>query len=113
MDIVFATNKLQKICNSETLLQRKYGKRKARIIQRRLYDLSAAETLADMYLVPQARCHALKGDRAGQFAADTVHPFRVIFEPANDPIPHLDDGSLNRKEVTAIRILEIDIDYHG
>ncbi len=113
MDIVFSTNKLQNVCNSGKELQRKYGAQKARKIQQRLYELAAAKTLADVSHLPPPRCHALTGDRAGQFAVTTVQQHRIIFEPANDPIPHLEDGSINIAAVTAVRILDVDIDYHG
>lgn len=113
MDIVFATRKLQKICNSDKKLRRKYGERQAKRIQQRLYELHAAETLADISHLPPPRCHALVGDRAGQFAVDVVYPFRLIFEPAHDPIPCSEDGSIDRSQVTAIRILEVNEDYHG
>lgn len=93
-------------------MQRKYGMDKARKIERRLLDLAAVQTLADMSQIPAARCHALTGNYAGQFAVDTIHPYRLVFEPANDPIPLLQVGGIDRQQVTAIRILEINIDYH-
>ena len=113
MDILFATEKLRKICNSDKALKRNFGVRAAKQIQQRLYELYAAETLADVSYLPPPRCHALKGDRAGQFAVDTVHPFRLIFEPAHSLVPQLEDGSINRSLITAIRILEVNEDYHG
>ena len=112
MDIVFATDSLKKLCNSRMALQRKYGLNKAKKIERRLVDLAAAETLADMSRVPSARCHALKGDYAGKFAVDTIHPYRMIFESANNPVPLLKDGGIDRLKVTAIRILDPNINYH-
>jgi toxin HigB-1 len=113
MDIVFATTKLSEVCNSSSLLKKRYGLPKAKKIQQRLYELAAADTLAVVSHLPPPRCHALKGSRAGQFSVDTVHPYRLIFEPANDPVPLLEDSSVDRSQVTAIRILEIDVDYHG
>ena len=113
MDILFATEKLRKTCNSEKQLRRKYGDRQAKRIQQRLYELYAAETLADVSHLPPPRCHALVGDRAGQFAVDAVHPFRLIFEPAHDPTPITEDGSVDRSQITAIRIVDINEDYHG
>jgi hypothetical protein len=77
----------------------------------RLASLLAAATLADMENVP-GRCHALTGDRAGQFAVDLWGPNRLIFEPASDPLPRKSDGGIDRDQVTEIRILEI-VNYHG
>jgi len=42
---------------------------------------------------------------------DAKHPYRLIFEPADNPPPTKDDGGLDWNEVTAIRIVEIE-DYH-
>ncbi len=75
-------------------------------------ELSAADTLAEISALPSARCHQLIGDRAGQFAVDVQHPFRVIFEPAHDPVPRKEDGGIDLTRVMAIRILEV-TDYHG
>lgn len=113
MIIVFASQKLRRISNSARELQRNYGVQKARKIRQRLIELLAAETLADISHLPPPRCHALTGDRAGQFAVTTSQRFRLILEPANDPIPYLEDGSINLTEVTAVRILDVDTDYHG
>lgn len=75
-------------------------------------ELRAADTLADISTLPPARCHQLSGDRAGQFAVDVQHPFRLIFEPAHDPVARKDDGGIDLTRVTAVRILEV-TDYHG
>jgi proteic killer suppression protein len=37
--------------------------------------------------------------------------FRLIFEPADEPVPRKDDGGLDWTKVTVVRILEIK-DYH-
>jgi len=44
-------------------------------------------------------------------AVDVVHPYRLIFDPANDPIPKKDDGGLDWTKVTAITVLAVE-DYH-
>lgn len=112
MDVIFSTEKLRKLCNSNKELQRKYGAQKAKKIQQRLNELRAVETLADLSHIPPPRCHELRGNREGQFAVDTTHPFRMIFEPAHHPVPLLPDGGIDKLRVTTIRILEVDINYH-
>ena len=37
----------------------------------------------------------MKRNRAGQFALDLVHPQRLVFELAHEPIPHLEDGGID------------------
>lgn len=73
--------------------------------------MRAAETLADMRYLP-GRCHELRADRSGQLALTLDGAYRLVFEPANEPVPRLPEGNLDWAEVTAIRILEV-VDYHG
>ena len=80
-------------------------------LQQRLMELKAAYCLADISRVPPARCHPLSGNRDGQLSVDLKHPYRLLFIPANDPIPVTQDGGLNWAKVTEIEIVEI-IDTH-
>lgn len=89
-----------------------WGAENARKIRQRLAELNAAATLADVGRLPPARLHALKGDRRGQFAVDVKHPFRLLFEPAHDPVPLKDDGGLDLGRITRVRVLSIEV-YHG
>jgi plasmid maintenance system killer protein len=77
------------------------------LIRRRLDELRAAEVLEDLRNLPGPRCHELRGDRAGQISVDLDHPYRLIFEPADDPVPRKPDGGLDWRSVTAVRILEV------
>ena len=112
MDILFQDQRLAKVCNNESLLIRKHGTIRAKLLRRRLDELRAAENLEILRSLPQVRCHELKGNRAGTLAVDLDHPYRLIFEPAHDPIPRKPDGGLDWAGVTAIRILSVE-DYHG
>ena len=111
MEILFKSRKMQKRMNSEAELVREYGKENARIIMRRMMVLHAAECLADVPRTPPDRCHQLSGKRKGQYAVDAKHPYRIIMRPANNPVPLLEDGSIDVGHVTSIRILEVK-DYH-
>jgi len=62
--------------------------------------------------LPQVRCHELKGDRTGQLSLDLDHPYRLIIEPAHDPIPRKPDGGLDWNKVTAVMIVGVE-DTHG
>jgi hypothetical protein len=62
--------------------------------------------------LPQARCHELRGNRAGELAVRLDKGYRIVFEVANDPIPVRPDGGLDWSHVTAVRILELAEDYH-
>jgi plasmid maintenance system killer protein len=111
VDILFQDRKLEKACNDQSLLVRRFGPIRAKLLRRRLDEFRAADTLEVMRSLPQVRCHELKGNRAGTLAVDLDHPYRLIFEPANNPIPRKSDGGLNWEEVTAIRVLTME-DYH-
>ena len=111
MEILFQDRKLEKACDDKSRLSRKYGMECAELIRRRLGDLGKAKNLEGMRGLSQARCHELKGKRAGTLAVDLKHPYRLIFEPAHNPIPRKADGGLDWTEVTAIRVLAVE-DYH-
>ena len=112
MDILFQDRKLEKACNDQSLLVRRYGPLRAKLLRRRLDEFRAAETLEVMRSLPQVRCHELKGNREGTLSVDLDHPYRLIFEPANNPIPRKSHSGLDWTKVTAIRILTVE-DYHG
>jgi len=78
---------------------------------RRMVVLDAAECLAEVPTKRPERCHALAGKRQGQYAVDVKPPYRIVLQPANDPIPLLEDGSVDLERVTSIRILGVE-DYH-
>jgi plasmid maintenance system killer protein len=111
MEILFQDQKLEKICNNQSLLVKKHGSARAKILRRRLDDLRAVENLEVMHLIPKGRCHELKGNRKGELAIDLDGPYRLIFEPANNPVPIKSDGGLDRTKVTVIRVLAVE-DYH-
>ncbi len=110
MEISFATSKLAKLCNSEKKLRGAYGPRTAALIQQRLMDLDAAQTLGAMKDIP-GRCHQLTENLDGLFAVDLVHPDRLVFAPDHDPVPQLGAGGVDWSKVTKIEIAGIG-DYH-
>ena len=111
MEISFSNSRLQKLCNAENKLRGQYGKRMTLLIQQRLAELSAAETLADMRCIVAAHCHELKQNFKGFLAVSLEHPDRLVFRPANDPVPLKSDGGLDWVKVTSIEVIGIG-DYH-
>lgn len=111
MEIFFRTKGIQRICSQNAVAKKKLGPKMARKLQQRLMELSAAASLADMLRLPPARCHELKGDRKGELSVDLEHPFRLLFVPANIPIPTKEDGGLDWAGVTEIEIIDI-LDTH-
>lgn len=111
MVVYFHTLKLQKSCCTEREAVRTHGAPLARKLMQRLQELDAADTLADIGRVPPPRCHELKGELAGQLSVDLQHPYRLLFIPANDPVPRLADGGLDWNRVTEIEIIGV-VDTH-
>lgn len=110
MDITFKDKILRKCANDLRKLQQAFGERRARLIQLRLDDMRAAETLEDVRHLP-GRFHELTNDRKGQWACDLDQPYRLIFEPHENPIPVNDDGQYIWLEIRGVEIIEI-TDYH-
>lgn len=111
MIIFFADKRLEKDSNDHRLLVKRHGEVQAKKIEQRLTDLSAVQNLEVMRTLP-GRCHELTGDLKGCLALDLVHPYRLLFQVADDPIPVKPDGGLDWSLVTEIKIIRIE-NYHG
>lgn len=108
MVISFQTAKLQKECTQSKQMVKRHGPLRAKLLQKRLNELAAAECLEDLRHLPQARCHELRGDRKGQVSVDLDHPYRLIFTPSENPPPAKPDGGLNWLQVRAVTILGVE-----
>lgn len=106
LDITFDGARIRKACSSQAERMESFGPERARRVRRRLDDLVAAPTLADMRGLP-GRCHEMREDRAGHLSLDLDGPYRLIFKPAHDPVPAKPDGGLDWSGVTAVSILEV------
>ena len=111
MEIHYRKGTMQKACTSEKAMRKKWGERVSRVLRRRLGELEAAVTLADMARLPSSRCHELSGRRKGQVAVDLAHPYRLVFRPDHDPVPTKPDEGLDWSKVTRIVVREV-VDYH-
>lgn len=110
MDILFGSKKLEQLCHDDKLATRTYGAPSARKLRARLDDLIAAANLSYAPKLP-GRFHGLTGDRAGQYSLDLHGGWRVVFEPANEPLPLRADGTLDISKVTTIKVVYVG-DYH-
>lgn len=108
----FKSSKLAKQFNSDRELKRAHGDRQADRIRECLDDLEAVECLADMGKLPQHRCHPLTGNLKGVFSLDLVHPYRLLFRPADSPMSQLDDGAIDLARVVSVEILGVE-NTHG
>lgn len=109
MEILFKNKKLRETCEKQKIAQKKLGDKCARKLKARLADLEAAERVTELIT---GNPHPLKGDRLGQFALDLTGGWRLVFAPANDPIPLTGDNAIDWSQVTIVSIEYIG-DYHG
>lgn len=110
-EISWSDRKLEKSCSNDRHGQARWGADNWKLLKRRLAALGGAPTLQDMEGVP-GKCHQLRGDRNGEFAVGVWAQYRLVFELNHDPIHQLEDGGIDRTQVTKIRIKEV-VDYHG
>lgn len=111
MEIFFQSRKLEKIASDPRRCLKELGKTRADLFLLRLRDLYRADTLEDVRYLP-GRYHELTGDRKGQWACDLDQPYRLIFEPHENPIPADDGGRYLWIEIKGVEIVQI-TNYHG
>lgn len=104
MEILFATKELEKRSNDPRRAQRAWGEQRAKLVGRRLDQMRASATLA-VFMTTPGHPHPLIGNRKGDFTVDLDGPYRLVFEPADDPLP-VDPVSdqLIFEQVTSVRI---------
>lgn len=108
MKISFLDADIEGLCKQSKLATRKLGAESARKLQRRLSELFAANTVAEL---AAGRPHPLLRDRQGQYAVDLHGGCRLIFKPTRQPPPAKPDGSIDWAQVDEITIIEAG-DYH-
>ncbi|MFB6318510.1 type II toxin-antitoxin system RelE/ParE family toxin [Saccharicrinis sp. FJH54] len=110
MIIIFADRNLRKYANDNKLAIKKMGQKRAKLFQRRLEDMSDSESFADLEYLP-GRFHQLTHNRQDHWSCDLDHPYRLIFKPAEDPIPKDNAGKQILIEIKSLEIIEV-INYH-
>ncbi len=108
MEIRFKDKQLRDLCEKRAVAVKRLGDISARKLQTRLADIAAASRVSDLMA---GNPHPLKGDRLGQFALDLAGGWRLVFAPANEPIPRRDDASVDWSAVSIVCIEYIG-DYH-
>lgn len=111
MKISYKNKKLEKTVKDASAIKQYYGAN-AKKINQRIEELKSAPTLHDIHKMPQARCHELTNNRKGQLAVSVSGKDRIVFIPDNEPIPYKEDGGIDWKKITRIKILEISVNYH-
>jgi proteic killer suppression protein len=109
VDIYFSSKDLEALCSNERVQQRELGAPGSRKLRSRLADLAAAANVGDLVA---GRPHSLIGDLAGSYALDLDRGRRLVFEPADNPVPRTDSGAIDWPKIRSIRITYIG-NYHA
>lgn len=110
MEITFRNNNLKKCANNDRVGIKNLGAERFKKYKKRLDQLRASNTLEDLRQQP-GRFHELTQNKKGKWACDLDHPYRLIFEPLENPIPTDNDGKYLWIEIKGVEIIDIE-DYH-
>ena len=106
MEISFKNRKLEKSLTTDKGLAKSYGKL-AKKIKLRIIQLENANNLEVISKLPVLRLHQHIGKGKGTWSVDIQENWRILFEIDQDPIPTLEDGSVDLKAITIIKIEEV------
>jgi plasmid maintenance system killer protein len=109
--ILFENDKTAQLFSSHGKLVREFKHQRAKLIEQRLSELRSADCLSDMQFYRQADCHPLRYGHAGEFAVSLDSGYRLLFYPADDPLPLHPGGNLDWTRVTTICVIGVE-DYH-
>lgn len=111
IDVEWSDRKLRQAAAQDRAGRKLLGGDRWSAFKRRLRTLEVADCLCDVLSAP-GRFHPLSARRDEEWAASLTANWRLIFEPADLPLPRKADGSLDVNAVKRVRILRVE-DYHG
>jgi len=112
VEIAFPNTRLAKLFSSEKELVRKFGNVRAKLIMKRMAEITAAENLQLLTRLPQIRPHELVGNLKGKISLDLKDPYRLLVEPDYEKIPRKEDGGLDWGKIEKVVIIGVE-DTHG
>lgn len=80
MKIKYKSKKLQNECTDYSITKKVHGDKMAIKIHQRIGEISAADSIELLVRCKIGRCHALNGDRNGEYVMDLVQPHRLVFK---------------------------------
>jgi toxin HigB-1 len=110
MEITFGNKKLEKLANDDRKCLREMGKIRAEKFKERLVQMKFVKTLEEVRFLP-GNYHELSENRKGQWACDLDQPYRLLFEPHENPIPSDEHGRYIWIEIKGVEVIEI-TNYH-
>ena len=79
MEVTFRTRKLKREYREYARAVKSYGTEVARKYVQRIDIIKQVRNIEELIRLPGLRCHALKGDRHGQYAVKLTGFYRLIF----------------------------------
>lgn len=111
MEITTKDKLLSLLLTGDSKATKKFGTKRLNYLKQRLKSMQIAETLEGVRTAP-GHFHELVDNRKGQWACDLDQPYRLIFEPHEDPIPTDSDGKFIWIEIKGVELIEV-TNYHG
>lgn len=106
MELHYKSRKLEKTLTDDKQLCKSYGTL-AKKIKQRINQLKSADNLGTIAQLPVLRLHPYKADPKGLWSIDIQQNWRILFTIGNNPLPVSEDGCINIKEVTIIKIEQL------
>ena len=110
MEIEYSSNKLEKQLSDAKQIKIAFGVNAKRVAAR-MDDIRSSPNLKVLLQISSANCHQLSGNRKDQWSVNISANHRLVFEINNNPIPILEDNSIDTIKITDILIIET-VDYH-
>ena len=110
MKVSYQNRKLGEVCNSLKKATRSFGAKRAKLLFRKLNQLKQVSLLTDLGKLGKLK--EMRGKSESGFRMKVDGGFRIMFDPVNDPLLLLPDGSLDWTGVTEIEIRFVG-DDHG
>jgi hypothetical protein len=105
MDIAFQSRSLRDACESEDVLDARFGKEVAAAIVRRLADLRAATTIGDLTVGSPREFDAIAGPI---LCVELDHGYRMLLRANHLKPPRTPSGVLSWPEVTRLKVMSIE-----
>lgn len=103
MKLSYKNNKLEKALTTDIGLAKSYGTL-AKKVKQRINQLKGADNLELISKLPVLRLHQYQGEGKGTWSIDIQENWRILFEINQHPIPTLENGGIDLKNITIICI---------
>jgi hypothetical protein len=111
MELSFSSNRLKKQLTIERELKKCFTAF-YRPLMKRMFELSAVESLSLISPDPPQRRHLLKGNYVDCFGVVVTGNVRIVIQPVPPGLPYLTNGNIDYTKIRRIKILCVE-DYHG